>query len=127
MTLATVIYAANVVVAGWIGVTSLWFPVHARRTVFEDTVAYSETIRLVGALWLAIAVLSVAGLFIPRAMQPVLLFQLIYKATWLVVVALPAFREGLPFPRGMAACFLIWVVILPFAIDWHLRCVAQTG
>ena len=78
-----------------------------------------------GALWLAIAVLSVAGLFIPRAMQPVLLFQLIYKATWLAFGALPAYREGVPFPRGMAACFVVWVVVLPFAIDWHLRSVAQ--
>ena len=119
MTAATIVFAANVIVAGWIGVTSLWFPEQARRTVVEDTVAYSETIRLVGAFWLTIALLSVAGLFWPRSLQPVLLFQLLYKGTWLPFVALPAYRAGLPFPTGMALFFLVWVVVLPFVIDWR--------
>ena len=119
MTAATIVFAANVIVAGRIGVESLWFPEQARRTVFEGTVAYSETIRLVGAFWLTIALLSVAGLFWPRSLQPVLLFQLLYKGTWLLFVALPAYRAGLPFPNGMALFFLVWVIVLPFVIDWR--------
>ena len=86
------VYLANIAVAGWISLTSLFAPKRARLTVFEGTIAYSDSIRLVGALWFAIFLLSILGLFFPRQMQLVLLFQIIYKATWLLVVALPLYR-----------------------------------
>ena len=118
MIAAQIVFAANVIVAGWISINSLWFPGRARRIVFEGAVAYSETIRLVGALWFAIFLLSVVGIFYPRAMQPVLLLQIIYKGMWLLVAALPAYCQGTPYPRGMAAFFVVWVVVLPFVVDW---------
>lgn len=111
-------YAANVLVAGWISLTSLFWPHTARTYVFSDDIAYSESIRLVGALWLAIFLLSVAGLFFPQRMSLVLLFQLIYKSAWLLAVALPALLSGQPFPRYMALFFVVWVVVLPFVIPW---------
>jgi hypothetical protein len=113
-----VIYIANVLVAGWISITSLFFPRTAQVTVFSNDLAYSEAIRLVGALWGAIFILSILGLFWPRQMSLVLLFQLIYKSTWLLVVALPAMINHQPYPRGMAVFFLVWVLILPFVIPW---------
>ena len=113
------VFAANVLVAGWISITSLFAPARAVRTVFENTVEYSEAIRLVGALWGAIFLLSVVGLFLPRQMALVLLFQLIYKGSWLLFIALPAYRSGEAFPRGMAGFFVVWVVVLPFVIPWR--------
>ncbi|MGB3618995.1 MAG: hypothetical protein WBA12_12820 [Catalinimonas sp.] len=113
------VYAANVLVAGWISITSLFFPRVAQRTVFEWAFDYSEAIRLVGALWGGIFLLSLVGLFLPRQMALVLLFQLIYKASWLLFAALPAVSRGLPYPRGMALFFLVWVVVLPFVIPWR--------
>lgn len=113
------VYIANIFVCAWISSTCLFAPATARTTIFENTVAYSETIRLVGALWGAIFVLSVLGLFFPRQMALVLVFQLIYKSTWLLVVALPAQLNGEDFPRGMAMTFLIWVIGLPFVIPWR--------
>lgn len=115
-----IIYLANILVAGWISITSLFFPKRALVTVFENAVAYSEAIRLVGALWGAIFLLSVAGLFFPERMSVVLLFQLIYKGSWLLVVALPALMNDQPFPRGMAGFFVVWVVALPFVIPWRV-------
>ncbi len=112
------VYIANIIVAGWISISSLFFPKTAQTTVFQNAMAYSETIRLVGALWFAIFLLSVLGLFFPQKMQLVFLFQLIYKFSWLAVVALPAIINKQPFPSGMAVFFLIWVIILPFVIDW---------
>ncbi|OAV44244.1 hypothetical protein [Lewinella sp. 4G2] len=112
------IYAANILVAGWISITSLFFPRTALVTVFQNTVEYSETIRLVGALWGAIFLLSIAGLFFPQRMSVVLLFQLIYKGSWLLFVALPAFQNDLPYPKGMANFFVVWVLVLPFVIPW---------
>lgn len=113
-----IVYLANIVVAGWISYTSLFHPRLAQETVFSGAVSYSEVIRLVGALWGAICLLSVAGLFYPEQMSPVLLLQLIYKGAWLLVVALPALRQQEPYPAGMALFFVIWVLVLPFVIPW---------
>jgi hypothetical protein len=111
-------YAANIIVAGWISISSLFFPKTAQMTVFENQFAYSEAIRLVGALWGAIFIFSILGLFFPQKMQLVFLFQLIYKSSWLIFAALPAIINKQPYPKGMAITFLIWVVVLPFVIDW---------
>ena len=112
------IYFANILVAGWISITSLFFPKTAVRSIFSDSVVYSEVIRLVGSLWGAIFILSILGLFYPKKMALVLLFQLIYKGSWLLFVALPAILEKKPYPSGMAVFFIIWCVVLPFVIPW---------
>jgi hypothetical protein len=112
------IYCANIIVAGWISITSLFNPHKAQLTVFENNFVYSEAIRLVGALWFAIFILSILGLFYPEKMSLVLLFQLIYKGSWLLFAALPALQNHQPFPKGMAIFFVIWVVVLPFIIPW---------
>lgn len=111
-------YAANIAVAGWISITSLFFPQSAQMSIFSGDFAYSEAIRLVGALWAAIFILSILGLFFPMKMSLVLLFQLIYKSSWLLVAALPAMLQNQPYPKGMASFFLVWVIILPFVIPW---------
>ena len=112
------IYLANILVAGWISITSLFFPKTAVSSIFSDSVVYSEVIRLVGSLWGAIFILSILGLFYPKKMALVLLFQLIYKGSWLLFVALPAILEKKPYPSGMAVFFIIWCVVLPFVIPW---------
>ncbi|MEM1123144.1 MAG: hypothetical protein AAGJ18_22070 [Bacteroidota bacterium] len=112
-------YVANILLAGWISISSLFFPERAVLTVFENNFAYSEAIRLVGVLWWGIFLLSILGLFFPMQMSLILLFQLIYKGSWLIVAAVPAIINQQPYPKGMAICFLIWVVILPFVIPWR--------
>lgn len=112
------IYIANILVAGWISITSLFFPKTAQATVFENNFAYSEAIRLVGALWGAIFILSILGLFYPKQMSLVLVFQLLYKSSWLIFAALPAILNQQPYPKGMAGFFLVWVLVLPFVIPW---------
>ncbi len=114
------VYAANVLVAGTVGSLSLFAPALASRVVFEGTATASSAMQTTGALWLAIALLSAAGLRDPQAMVPILLLQLIYKAAWLAVVALPALVAGRmeTIPVGMAAFFAVWVAVLPFVIPW---------
>ena len=114
-----IIYIANIIVAGWISISSLFFPKTAAVTVFQNAYQPTEVIRLVGCLWLAIAVLSVLGLWKPISFSPILLVQLIYKGTWLLVVVLPAIKNNQPYPTGMALFFLIWVAVLPFIIPWQ--------
>jgi hypothetical protein len=111
-------YLANILVAGWISISSLFFPKTAQITVFSNDFDYSESFRLVGALWFAIFILSVLGLFSPQKMQLVFVFQLIYKSSWLLFAALPALLNHQLYPKGMAVVFVAWVIILPFVIDW---------
>ena len=111
-------YAANVLVAGWISISSLFYPRLSQQSVFSDAFAYSEAFRLIGALWGAIFLLSILGLFFPFKMSLILFFQLVYKTLWLVCAALPAMWIGSDFPKGMSLFFLIWVLILPWIIPW---------
>ncbi|WP_422104753.1 hypothetical protein [Winogradskyella sp.] len=114
-----IVYIANIIVAGWIGITSLFYPKTAASSIFENVYSNSEFIRLIGALWLSIAILSGFGLFRPQSFSPVLVLQLVYKSAWLLVVALPAIINQTPYPKGMAGFFVIWVVVLPFVIPWN--------
>ena len=111
-------YLANILVAGWISVSSLFFPKIAETAVFTNDFTYSESIRLVGALWMGIAILSVIGMFYPLKMSPVLLMQLIYKLLWILASAIPAMVNQQPYPKAMAAFFITWILILPFVIPW---------
>ena len=111
-------YAANLLVVGWIGIYSLFLPKAAIITVFSNAYEPTEVVRLVGCLWLAIALLSAFGLWKPMIFAPILFIQLIYKGGWLLFVATPAIVNGSPFPRGMAVFFVIWVAVLPFVIPW---------
>ena len=111
-------YIANIIVAGAISVTSLFYPRMAQKTVFTNAFEYSEAIRLVGALWFAIFLLSIMGLFYPKQMSLVFVFQLIYKSSWLLFAAVPAILNDQIYPKSMAVFFLIWVLILPFIIPW---------
>ena len=117
MLLAKLMFLANVLLAGWISFNCMFAPLKAKTVVFEDAFQYSESIRLVGCLWFGIFLLSFFGLFFTEKMNLVFLFQFIYKSSWLLLVALPAIRSANDFPKGMATCFLIWVIILPFVID----------
>ncbi len=119
MSLIKIVYLANILVAGWISISCLFFPKTAVVTVFTNAFQYSEFIRLVGALWFAIFILSILGIFYPQKMSLVLLFQLIYKSSWLIFVALSAAIQGNPYPKSMAVFFIFWVVVLPFVIPWR--------
>lgn len=113
-----IMYLANIVVAGWISISSLFFPKTAISTIFTNDFQYSESIRLVGALWGGIFILSILGLFYPQKMSPVFVLQLVYKSSWLLFAALPALIQGSPYPKAMAIFFILWVLILPFVIPW---------
>jgi hypothetical protein len=116
------IYLANILVAGFIGITSMFAPKLSAALVFSKCYPPTELIRLVGCLWVAIALLSLGGCWRPLTFSPLLLLQLIYKGAWLIVVALPAILKDQSYPREMAIFFLIWCVVLPFAIPWSRWC-----
>jgi hypothetical protein len=122
LTFLKLIYAANILGAGNVGIRCLFFPRNAATTVFSDTVQPSHAMQILGAFWLTVAILSIAGLFNPIIFSPLLLVQLVYKVSWLSVVVVPSFISGRTdtLPKSVVIFFIIWVVILPFAIPWKV-------
>lgn len=114
------IFFANVIVAGYISLTSLFSPKVAQSIIFEGAFKYSEAIRLIGALWSAVFILSCVGVIFPLQMQMVLVFQVLYKLTWLLCVAVPSVIKNQSYPKSMAVFFWVWVIVLPFVIKWTL-------
>ena len=96
--LARGVLAANVLVAGAVGVPSLLAPARAARTIWEGTTpANGAALRVVGAFWTAIALVSLFAVLRPATAErlaPVLLVQLLYKGAWLAAVAGPALARG---------------------------------
>lgn len=115
------IFFANIVVAGSAGAVCLVAPLRAAASVFENAFENSGAIRVVGALWLGIAIVSAAGVFRPLAFAPILLLQFVYKTSWVLIVAAPALLAGEAdsMPRSMSLFFLAWTVVLPFVIPWQ--------
>jgi hypothetical protein len=87
------------------------------ENVFEGKVAESAGLRLlVGSLWFAILIASVAGLIWPTFFAPVVIIQLIYKSSWLLVFILPLIRSNAPFPVGITLVFSAIILIYPIVL-----------
>jgi hypothetical protein len=117
MTYLRLAYAFNLLVLLPIAVPTLLrlYPTDQER--FEESAGWRT---LVGALWTAILVLSALGLYAPLRFSPVLILQVIYKALWLLVFALPRVVKGRAgsVPWGIAGTFLLIVILWPLVIPW---------
>ena len=72
------------------------------------------------SVWAAFSVFALIGIFRTVQMIPVLLLEIVYKSIWLVLVALPLYREGnlsAEATDGMIYPFAL--VVLPIlAVPW---------
>jgi hypothetical protein len=68
----------------------------------------------------AVAVLAVVGIRYPLGMLPLLLFELLWKATWLVAIGLPLRRTGALAGDFAETWFanVLGVVVVSLAIPW---------
>ncbi|MEM1025624.1 MAG: hypothetical protein AAF627_20475 [Myxococcota bacterium] len=83
-------------------------------SVFEGQVAESLGLRvMVGALWCAILIASVAGIMWPEFFAPIVLVQIVYKFLWLVVFVVPLWHSGGRIPSGITLVFACIVVAYP--------------
>ena len=74
---------------------------------------------IVDAMLLAFWLLCMLGLRYPLRMLPVLLWELVWKALWLGMVAWPAWRAGtMDADTAENAFNCSLVVILPFVLPW---------
>jgi hypothetical protein len=72
----------------------------------------------------AITALSVVGLRYPLQMLPLLFVELVWKATWLISVALPLWRAGLLDADTMetvkaCAMGIIFPIVIPWGYVWR--------
>ncbi|MBB3110061.1 CHASE2 domain-containing sensor protein [Paenibacillus phyllosphaerae] len=68
----------------------------------------------------AFAVLCLLGVRYPLQMLPILLWELLWKSLWLLIVALPAWANGQMDESVWATTFAcLLVVIVPIAMPWR--------
>jgi hypothetical protein len=112
-------YGANIVILTPVVTALLTGP--AARIFGPQTPDVASMKLLIASLWGAILACSVIGLFQPRAMMAILALQVIYKAAWLLLFVLPAWRGGDPVPWGPALVFVPIVLLWPFIIAMAWR------
>ncbi len=114
------IYAANIVAAGIPGLVITLAPDWAAENMFavpQDPVTFG----MLGAIWLAIGLLSAAGLRYPRSFVGLLALQVLYKSIWLIGVALPRIVSGerlddlVPFGVFFGLVVIFWLIGAPLA------------
>ena len=116
-----VMYLIAVVGAGAVGITMLLAPSLASQYVFLGATQVDNYLLILAALWLALGVASVLGLFQPMKFSVIFLIQLIYKSIWLMGVAIPSIVSGNREPGllFLTILFALWVVGLLFAVPFQ--------
>ena len=105
-------YAANILIL--LPVCWSLFLSGGTTQVFNGNVEDSEGLRfLVGSLYLAILLASVAGLVWPAFFVPLILVQILYKSLWLCTYVLPKAAQGDPVPTGIAVTFAAIIITYP--------------
>jgi hypothetical protein len=71
-------------------------------------------------MWASYSVLSICGLIDPLKWLPIVMFEILYKIIWLVVVAYPLWSTNQlagPPAEGMTHAF-VWVILPIVAMPW---------
>lgn len=112
--------AANVVAAGIPGALIVVAPGWARENMFGAT-QDPVTFGMLGAIWLAIGLLSIVGLRHPVPLAGIFAIQIVDKSVWLAAVALPRLVGGdrlgdvVPFSIFFGVVVACWLVGAPLA------------
>lgn len=71
-------------------------------------------------MWAAYAVLSLIGIFRPLKMLPIVIFEIIYKIIWLIVVAYPLWmnNELIGSPAEAMTRDFLWLPLPILAMPW---------
>lgn len=115
-------YAANILILVPVLVSMFADGGGRQIRAMQNQVQNSDGLRLlVASFWLAILLLSVAGLFQPDMFVMVLVLQVVYKLAYLIVYVVPTARiKGFnAIPQGLSVSFLAIVVIWPVILYVH--------
>jgi len=83
--------------------------------VFGAIATLPRTDGLVTALLSALGLVSIAGLFLPLRMLPLLVFEISWKSIWVLAVALPNWRSG-TLDDGLSATLFNCAWALPIVV-----------
>lgn len=118
------LYTVNILGAGLSGFLITFFPNWARSNMFV-TPQDASMLGILGSIWFAIGVVSALGLRFPQTFKPIFLMQIIYKSTWIMVVALPLIAQGRTDDVSMYVYMFLMIVgifaITLFADPWFLK------
>lgn len=118
-------YVANILGAGLPGLIITLLPRWAREEMFsvpQDAVFFG----MLGSIWLAIGIVSALGLRYPLQFSAIFAVQAIYKALWILTVAIPHFLRGeraadvVPMGIFFAIVVACWLVGAPYGF-WFGR------
>lgn len=113
-----VLFALNAIGAGGCGLLVLAAPERAAEWLFEGNFTPDASSRVLGCIWVALGLVSIAGLLRPVTFCPVLVIQFVYKLTWLLAIATPAFAKGEAIPPALAIIFGGWVIAVGATVPW---------
>jgi hypothetical protein len=88
-TLIRIIFVCNILVTGVVGSVALFATSKAPILVFSEAYDSSDSMKMIGAFWIAIGVCSTIGLWNPLEFSPIMIIQIIYKGLFLLVEVLP--------------------------------------
>ncbi len=75
---------------------------------------------VIACMLVAFSLLSLLGLRYPLQMLPVLLWELLWKAAWLLVIVLPMWSAGrIDAVTAAMVPSMLMVVIIPFILPWR--------
>lgn len=121
MSLLQVAYVLDILVSVPVAFTTLVGNERMARFLFKETLPDSDNFRIIlGSLWMAVLLCCVMGIIFPVAMSPLLVFQIIYKAIWLLVYAIPRWLNGRKkeVPKRIAAICVATILAFPWVIPW---------
>lgn len=99
--------------------------------IFSAAGSAADSHTVVGSFLTAMILLALLGVRYPLKMLPILLFEVIWKATWLLVFALPMhLGAGLDeYAKGVAFACVMGIILTPLVIPWryviHQYCSAK--
>lgn len=104
-----IMYVFNIVIAGGVGLCILIIPDHMKSIVpfSGDSVTYS----ILGSVFLTFGIFAILGLREPLKFTPILLFQVVYMAIWLIAAALPLLVTG-KFPSNHTPTIVLFTLTI---------------
>ena len=101
------------------GVAIFRWPEVIQQVIYQEK-DWERMEGVVACMLFAFSALSVLGLRYPLQMLPLLLWELVWKSIWLIVVALPLWSAGQMDEATWATTWnCLIVVIVPFIIPWR--------
>jgi hypothetical protein len=90
------------------------------KTILTHTGPWNDANAAAWCMWGSYSVISFIGMVRPLKMLPIVLFEIIYKTTWLLVVAYPLWvkNELIGSPAEEMTQVFIWVVFPIVAMPW---------